>query len=569
MENKEKKDHKIATATTAHEPDSNDLLSKEEQNQASITFGTKDIGASSPSHDNAPSLNQQYPPFLQWPCTPQNNVDQPPSSSNPCASSQSPPSIAVSQRHQLPHLQLNPASHEGHTLPHLAQSSTPFWLSQHPGYHLPGVNAPSIIHPFTPIGTTNSSWPASNMIGGEPLSKDHPQVPNLCHQVGYTYPSFPGPWDPSFWWGHVQLSQPPNSYSFPGAYGHISLQPSTKPGCSAPLGQSSQIGVTSPPAILSQKQEQLWSSQSIDKVQLQTVIGHLQSVIADHKSRIMKLEAEVASLKQAAEVPTVHDTVSRQPSKRGRPRRTVTSVDTLPSPDASQPHTRGRKPKADIFEKVILKRPESTVKLSNQTAIAQQEVEKVSNVIANSNSDIGINGSNIMVPCFQNQVHQEISQMQLCVVALDSSLEMKINDGKTGDTNDASAILTQQAKGTHHRFALASSLAAENNKGNALPYTITSKGNGRNVLNSSSCGFCDSDSAIREGQKIVPGWSFANEEDASEELDDAVAASAKDENEEEMGDNDGSSDSEELPKQKVKICLSSATGENCLLCLFL
>lgn len=174
---------------------SDDEQSKEDQNQLNVALGAKCTPASSPLHDPATSLNGQPHSIIQWPYTPQNTLEQPPSSSKPCAPTQSPQSVAVSQWHQLPHLQLNPTSHQvqqGHPPPHLAQPISPFWLPQLLGYHSPGVNAPSIFQPFTPLGTTDAGWQVPAVIGGETSSKDHPQVPNSCYQVGYPYPGFSG-----------------------------------------------------------------------------------------------------------------------------------------------------------------------------------------------------------------------------------------------------------------------------------------------------------------------------------------------------------------------------------------
>lgn len=283
--------------------------------------------------------------------------------------------------------------------------------------------------------------------------------------------------------------------------------------------------------------------QSAENVQLWNVVGHLQSEIADYKSHITKLESEVSSLKQAMEEFTAHVTgtaVSRQTSKRGRPRRSVASVDALPSPDGSQPRTRGRK--ARTFEKVILNKAEDKVKSSNPTAVPQEEDEKVSNVITNSSNNMVINGSNVMVPSFPNQVPQDISQMQM------SGVEK--NDAKTENTNNNFTVMNQQAKGMDHRSVLlASFLGARNNGSLGWPYAIIPEGSGTNDLNTGTQSFYNYGSVIREGGKVIPGWSFVNEEDASEELEDAVATSAKNENEEEMGD-DATSGGEEITCSK-------------------
>lgn len=301
--------------------------------------------------------------------------------------------------------------------------------------------------------------------------------------------------------------------------------------------------------------------QSAENVQLWVVIGQLQSEIADYKSRIMKLEGEVPSLKQAVEEPTTHVTgtaVSRQPSKRGRPKRSAASVDALPSPDQTQPRVRGRRSaqckvqteaRAHMFEKVVLKKVENKETLCNPTTATQQEDEKISNVITNNSGDMGVNGRNIMIPPFHNQVHQEIPGIQRCGAGLNSSLEMESNGDEIGDPDIAFSVLSQQAKGVTDKGALATCLEARNNRNLGWASTITSEESGRNVLNMSSQGFYDNGSVIRQGGKVIPAWSFVNEEDASEELEEAVVTSAKDDNDEDMGD-DASSGGEEIARTK-------------------
>ncbi|XP_058010383.1 uncharacterized protein LOC110659782 [Hevea brasiliensis] len=155
---------------------------------------------------------------------------------------------------------------------------------------------------------------------------------------------------------------------------------------------------------------------------------------------------------------------------------------------------------------------------------------------------MAINGSNVIVPSFPNQVPQEISQTQM------SGVEK--NDGKTGDINDAFTVMNQEAKGMDNRIGfLASFLGARNNGSLGWPYTIIREGSETNDLNKSSQSFNNYGSAIRQGGRVIPGWSFVNEEDASEELEDAVATSAKDENEEEMED-DATSGGEEITWSK-------------------
>lgn len=120
-------------------------------------------------------------------------MEQSPLISKPCIPTQSPSPIVLNQWQQLLHLQQNPAGHQDQhgQPPHFVQPTVPFWPPQRPIYPLPGVNAPAI-QPFTPLGTTDTGWQAPGSLGGGTSSKNQPQIPNFCYQVGYTYPGFPG-----------------------------------------------------------------------------------------------------------------------------------------------------------------------------------------------------------------------------------------------------------------------------------------------------------------------------------------------------------------------------------------
>ena len=76
---------------------------------------------------------------------------------------------------------------------------------------------------------------------------------------------------------------------------------------------------------------------------------------------------------------------------------------------------------------------------------------------------------------------------------------------------------------------------------------IPAQSSARELLDAARQGFFHSSSVTKQdqGAKITPGQNFANEEDASEELEDTDLGSAEDENEEEMGD-DTSSTGEEI-----------------------
>ncbi|XP_059439469.1 uncharacterized protein LOC132172054 [Corylus avellana] len=560
---KRKKDQTLACSAT-QEPETSGLLTNEDQGQPNVSLVTKTNRTGSPSDGNAFSLNQQHPPVVQWPYTAQHAVEQPPLISKPCIPTQSLSPIILNQWQQLSHLQQNPAGHQDQLgqPPHFVQPTVPFWLPQRPVYPFPGVNAAPTIQPFAPLGTTDSGWQAPGALGGGTSSKNQPQIPNFCYQVGYTHPGFPGPWDHSSWWGQAQQSQSPSTYAFPGACGFFSLQPPPMPSCAASLGQQFfQRGIIRPPAKLSQKHQQLWDAQSAENVQLWNVINLLQSEIADYKNRLMKLEAEVSSLK-----PTVEEANAQviafgsagKPSKRGRSKRP--SVNTLTSPSESHPRARGRKhppaqaqseSKTLIFEKVILNKVEDKQKASHSTATMEQEnIEEISNILTpHSSGNMEINGNNLMMPVYHNQVHQQFTGVQIGGFGLNSSSELNSIDEKVKKLKTGYSILSQQAKGMNNKGASTINMGATVNGSLGWHPNITSEDCGRNLINMGSQGFYNDGNIIRQEGKIIPGWGYVNEEDASEELEDAVVGSAKDEKEEEMED-DASSGAEEIAQKQ-------------------
>lgn len=557
---KKKKDQLVARCSS-QEPETSGLWNKEEDAQQNAALATRTNRTGSPSNDNAVFLNQQQPPVLQWPYTAQHAVEQPPLTPKPCMPTQSPSPIILSQW-QVPHHQQSPAGHQtqhGQPLP-FVQPTAPFWLPQRPVYPLPGVNAPTI-QQFTPLGTADAGWQAPGALGGGTSSKNQAQIPNLCYQVGYTPPGFPGPWDHSSWWGQTQQSQPPCSYSFPGAYGFFSLQSPPMPSCTSSLGQFFQRGMIRPPAKLSQKHQQLWDAQSAENVQLWNTINLLQSEIADYKSRLMKLEAEVSSLKPAVEEPTaqvIGFSSAGQTSKRGRPKRP--SVNALTSPTESHPRARGRKNppsrvqsdcKSHFFERVILDKVEHKQKESHSTATVEKErIQEMSDsVTPHTNGNGEINGNDLMLPAFQDEVHQDFTGVQMGGSGLNCSSELKSTIEKANNLKTDYSVLSQQAKGMNNNGASVIYMGATVNGSLGWPSNITSEDCGRNLINIASEGFYNAGNIIRQEGKIMPGWGYANEEDASEELEDAAVGSAKDEKEEEMGD-DASSEAEEIGRKQ-------------------
>ncbi|KAI9165585.1 hypothetical protein LWI28_016928 [Acer negundo] len=493
------------------------------------------------SHGNETLVNQQYPPVLQWPHLPQNVEKSSLLSSGPCVST----SNQVQQAPPPP--------------PHVAQSAMPFWLPPRPGYQSTAVNVPANFQTFTPLGTINANWQQSPaVIGGVTSSSNQPQVSNLCYPVGYPHPGFPGPWDSSSWYAQSQQLQPSSMYTLPGGNGYFSPVPPALPGCSASVGQSFQRGIIRPMVKLSQKHQQLWEAQSAENVQLWTVIGQLQTELAECKSRQMKLEAEVSSLKPAEEEPiaqVIGTTLSGKASKRRRPRKSAASVDVLSTHDEFNTRARGRKPAATlckvqpsqartlIFEKVVLNKVEKKEKACHSPATTQQENdEKIPNIITDSNSNMEVSGGNLMMPGFDNQVHRENTRIPVSGIELNTSLKVKSTDDDKID--GPKAAISNLWKNTKRSSVIHTGTAVDENfawSSNDIP------GNGgRNFLNMSYQDFYDNGSVISQGGgKHIPGWSFVKEDNASEPLNDAVVASAKDDDEQEMED-EASSGGEEI-----------------------
>ncbi|KAJ8765489.1 hypothetical protein K2173_014611 [Erythroxylum novogranatense] len=529
MERK-RKEQKVSSGT----PDHDDLQNKEEGNHPNVgPVSESNRGESPPPSDNVALLRQQNPSDLQWSYAAPNTGEQHSSYPGRCLTPPSPHSFAVNQWHQLPYLQLNA---NGHLQPPPLQTASHFWPPHHPGYYLPGMNAPAIYHPLT---TMDAHWQIPAAIGDGTSLKSYTQTPNFSYQVCYPYPGFPAlPWDPMSWGTHSQQSQPTLPCTLPGAYGNFSAQLSAMHGCSASSGQPSQRGAIRPSAKLSQKHHQLWETQSAENVQLWVAVSKLQSELADHKDHVKRLETKVSSLKEALEASKPHDTgisVPARASKRGRPRRSITSVDGLQSL-ATQPQTRGRKPTQSkfehegrlIYEKVVLNKVGNK---ENNCITTQQEVG--SNILATA--------SNVTLPSFHNQYKEEMASIQMSEVGL------KTEDLNNGDT----AKLFQQANGINGMNALSSGCLGLRNNGNfRLSSCLISAEGEKDVLNVSSQSFYNNDSVPGNDGRITPDWSFANEDDASEQFEDVLPAS-KDENDE-MGDNT-SSDYEETKHAKVEI----------------
>ncbi|KAG4973119.1 hypothetical protein JHK87_029940 [Glycine soja] len=461
------------------------------------------ISSPPPSRDNTPYSNQQQqPPIVPWPYTPQNATMHFPTQASPPG--------ALNQWPQFAYSQL------------FAQSASPFWQPQPPG-----ANAPKFFQPFTDTG-----------FRGGPSSTIQTPLPNMCYN--YTFPGFPNSWNPSSYMAQLYQMQHPYVFSFPGAPNFSSATPKV-PDCLASGEHSSQKGIMRPPSKLSQKHQQLWEAQSAENVKLWSVINKLQAEVSDHKDRLKKLEEEVSSFKKEAEVLTnkVIGTIpilTEQPTKRGRAKRSLALVDAsyeshLPAggkkPALSNSLYQSKSPfgavKSSIFEKVILKKVENKeITTRSNTKMVQHE-SNVKDVSCNTQ----INHSNPIMSACQGQVHQEYLGIQTCGIGV------SVNSGKDEDLKVVNSEPSQPDKVLNNSSMVVSAKYAGNTgNGNfGLTSGIPSQDTPKDVLDVARGSF------IQQGGNITPGWSlsFANEEDALEDVEDAMEESAKDENEV-MGD---------------------------------
>ncbi|PQQ09513.1 uncharacterized protein Pyn_36194 [Prunus yedoensis var. nudiflora] len=266
----------------------------------------------------------------------------------------------------------------------------------------------------------------------------------------------------------------------------------------------------------------------------------------DYKNHLVRLEAEVSSLKLAVEVPSLKPAaeeptaqvsgavLSGKPSKRGRELLQLMHYLLLVSLIAEL--------------EVILSKVEDKEKAYHSTAAAEQG-NNISNVVTHSGGSlVEVNGSNSMMPEFHYQFQQDLPNVQIYGIGHTASSEMKGNDDKGNYLRTNNSVTSQQTNGTSTKTNLALHMGAIGTASIGWPSSISSEPD-RNEVNIGSQGFYNSGSVIRRGGKIIPGWSFVSEEDTSEKVEDAVLGSGKDDNDENMGD-DSSSGGEEIAQTK-------------------
>ncbi|GFY81085.1 hypothetical protein Acr_01g0008940 [Actinidia rufa] len=487
---KKNKDRKNSSVTSQEANESNEPLRKEDQNHSGVGLASeKNAAISSSSHDNAPSLNQQFQPFDQWPHTTQSTMEQ-----SPILISN--PSLSLHQ-HQHQHQQPSPDTHQvqhGHPPAHLAQPAMPFLPPQRSSYQLSGVNGYASFQPFGPIGTTDT-WQGHYMTGGATSPRNQTQIPSFCYHANYPYPGIPGSWDQASWWSQAQPSIPPFIYNFPGPCGFISSLPPPMPGCSAAASQFFLRGVIQPSEKLSQKHQKLWEAQSAENVQLWALVGQLQTELANCKSRLLKLESEVFSQKPIVEQPTapgIGISLAGQSSKRGRPKKPISPADGLPTPNESRPRARGRKPAMSIvqsgtketsFRKKSLKK---VVQKENpcHSTVQHPNSGNIVNISGNGYRESEISETN---PLFHNQIHQGAQ------------------GNKNGDSKTFFDVVTD-LEGVEPTSASANIVGRINNE------------NIRWNSNTQSEGYYDDPGTIGEGRDVVVRW---NEDDEMEDDDDS------------------------------------------------
>ncbi|KAK7252742.1 hypothetical protein RIF29_36918 [Crotalaria pallida] len=516
------------------------------------------------SHDNvAYSNQQQHAPIVQWSSyTPQNATQQLMAVSFP----NQPPSPGVVNQWQqfLQQVQV------------FAQSTPPFW----PPPQLPGGgNQAHGGANFPPVFQT---WQAHQT-----------PIPNVAYHVGYPFPGFPGPCNPSSMLGQMQQLQHSHNAYIAGAPGFSSASP-TMPSCSTSGEPSSP---TKPTTKLSRKHQQLWDAQSVENVQLRSMVDKLQAEVSDYKDRLMKLEEEVSSLKrdykdhrmkleeevsslkkQKVEIPKtgviatipvveipktgVIATIpvgSGQPPKRGRGRPPKRSLSSLEQSHEPHPVAQARKPaainqfqlerKSPIFEKVILKKAESR---EIPTRMSHQEnngkilngASSATRMMQPENNGKILNGpSNSVMPPHQRQVNQQYQGIKMsgsgAVFSFASGVKINFERDKDKDMKMVYSEQSQPNKVSNNGTGVSTKYIGYTGNGN---HGLTSSnGSARALLDAAHQSVLHDASLIKHGEKIPLESNSANEEYASEELED--------ENEEEMGD-DTSYSAEEISGER-------------------
>ncbi|RZC44323.1 hypothetical protein C5167_037277 [Papaver somniferum] len=523
----ENKDSNNKLAPVSQEAETNECLSKEDQNH---TVKRKNQQATSRLNEDVSSASQHCTKSsFQWPYAPPPIISQ---FSKPSVSTtQQTSSVSLNQWHQ----QQNSTADQQKPFPQMHQPTTPFWLPPGPGFPVIRAPAPSGYQCIVPVGTTEASL------------RHDPLASSLSYQAGFPPPmGFSGTWDPASWWGQPQQSHPP--YTFPGPYGYFQLAPPVFPETPVTFGGSNQRGIIQPSAKLSKKHQLMWDSQSSENVQMWAAITKVQTEMTTYGSRLAKVEAEVSSIKSTLEEYSgagAGTTTAGQSMKRGRPKK-VASAEVLPFMEESQPRARARKiisckPQSEnIFlhgkkERLLSHKEKTFQAAAVDGANIQQEIDgKISGISTNT---IELNESNVKVPLDVKTtptVHDKVNQeIQGGGFSLNFTKEINGTDCRSKNKKTGLSFQAEQVTGTNSIISSTNFKEQKGNGNHGWVSNVLPDDCGRNLLEIRSHTFYDtgSVSVIRQGGEVVPGWSFVNEGNPTEEDVGMLLRSGNDEEE--------------------------------------
>ncbi|KAI3962529.1 hypothetical protein MKW92_035966 [Papaver armeniacum] len=482
-------------APVSQEAETNECLSKEDQNH---TVKRKNQQATSRLNEDVSYASQHCTKSIfQWPYAPPPIISHFPRPSVSAAQQTS--SVSLNQWHQ----QQNSITDKQNLFPQsqMHQPTTPFWLPPGPGFPVIRAPAPSGYQCIVPVGTTEASL------------RHDPLTSSLSYQAGFPPPmGFSGTWDPASWWGQAQQWHPP--YTFPEPYGYFQLAPPVIPETPVAFGGSNQRGIIQPSAKLSKKHQLMWDSQSSENVQMWAAITKVQTEVTTYGS---SSTLEVYSGAGAG-------TTAGQSTKRGRPKK-VASAEVLPSMEESQPRARARKINSckPQSENIFLHGKEKQVTDGKISGISTNTIE-----LKESNAKVPLDVKTASTS--QDQVNQEI---QVGGFSLNFTKEVNESDRKLKNKKTELSFQTEQVTGTNSILSSTNFKEPKGNGSHGWVSNVLPDDCGRNLLEIRSHTFYDtgSVSVIRQGGEVVPGWSFVNEGNPTEEDVGMLLRSGNDEEE--------------------------------------
>ncbi|KAG9439418.1 hypothetical protein H6P81_019583 [Aristolochia fimbriata] len=504
----EKKGEKLTFGNQENESAEN--VSNGEETQTSCNPVKNNCMSVSHPNDNI-ACSQQYPLVLHWPYTPQPTSEQ---SVTKTLNTETPNCRQRTVSNQPQNLQnpINP--HFSHGQLQHAQQTVSFWLHQRP---------------------TIQTAAGSLGLHSNGASSGYESTPSFCYQGGLPYPvGFPGAWSPSPLWGQTQQPQPPFTLHYPafpgGSVYFAPSQATFDPASGRPLG------IIRPPVKLSQKHQQMWETQSAENVYLRNAVSRMEAEMATYRGRLAKLEAEVACLK-AQRDSTLEGSGGAgivQPPKRGRPKRPIASVNTLPSQEDSQPRPRGRKHLSSKVEaqNLLDKQGNGT---KDEKAV-NQSANGFGSDVNNCKFTVSEDTQNQKFATYPNQELQTpVIQAGVACLGSSSGMEGGIHQGESQNRKTAFS--------TFSTFSTSSQLPLKSSEARASPFNGSSEGwqsnvmqadCSRNVLDMRTYSMYENNNIMAQRCKLYQGWSLVNDS-ASEEPDEVVGS--ENDEEEEMVEN--------------------------------